>query len=256
MGSTDGIVILAESGYAAEVASICAALGLPVRAIAGTGSALAAATALGLEAISWTGDIAALPPGPVAITGGDGAERHTLRVRLADADRHATTLIHPDATVGLAVEFGIGCIVSPGARITSNAVVGPGTLINTGAILSHDDRVGRDVTISPSVTICGGVTINDRGVDRCRRDNPAWHQHRDRVHRRRRSRGDEGCPRWYHRCRGTSETALAGQPKTSIHPWNHLGDKKFERRHRLSVIERTPAARDHRVVDRRVRGDC
>ena len=162
MGSTDGIVILAESGYAAEVASICAALGLPVRAIAGTGSALAAATALGLEAISWTGDIAALPPGPVAITGGDGAERHTLRVRLADADRHATTLIHPDATVGLAVEFGIGCIVSPGARITSNVVVGPGTLINTGAILSHDDRVGRDVTISPSVTICGGVTINDR----------------------------------------------------------------------------------------------
>jgi sugar O-acyltransferase (sialic acid O-acetyltransferase NeuD family) len=161
MGSADGIVILADSGYAAEVASICAALGLPVRAIAGTGSALAAAATLGIEAMNWTGDVAALPPGPVAITGGDGAERQRIRLRLADADRQAITLVHPEATVGLAVEFGTGCIVSPGALITSNVVVGPGTLINTGAILSHDDRVGQDVTISPSATICGGVTIGD-----------------------------------------------------------------------------------------------
>jgi acetyltransferase-like isoleucine patch superfamily enzyme len=38
---------------------------------------------------------------------------------------------------------------------------GAGTFINTGAVLSHDDRVGDYVTISPSVTVCGGVLIGD-----------------------------------------------------------------------------------------------
>ena len=55
MTTITGIVILSDSGFAAEVTSICAALDLPVAAIVGTGSALDAATTLGIDAVSWTG---------------------------------------------------------------------------------------------------------------------------------------------------------------------------------------------------------
>jgi sugar O-acyltransferase (sialic acid O-acetyltransferase NeuD family) len=161
MTTITGIVILSDSGFAAEVTSICAALDLPVAAIVGTGSALDAATTLGIDAVSWTGDAATLPPGRVAIALGDRTERMAVQAGLVTAGRSVATLVHPDATIGLAVELGEGCIVSPGARITSNVIIGAGTFINTGAVLSHDDRVGDYVTISPSVTVCGGVLIGD-----------------------------------------------------------------------------------------------
>lgn len=161
MTTANAIVILSDSGFAAEVASICAALDLPVAAIVGTGSALDAAATLGIEAVRWTGDVAILPPGLVAIALGDGTERMAVQADLATAGRSVATLVHPDTTTGLAVELGEGCIVSPGARITSNVIIGAGTFINTGAILSHDDRVGDYVTISPSATVCGGVLIGD-----------------------------------------------------------------------------------------------
>ena len=161
MTSGDGIVIMATSGYAAEVASICAALDLSVIAIIGSGQALEAARTLGVDALPWDGDIGEVPPGRIAMTSGTAGERHALRAGLVGSGRDVITLVHPDATVGLAVELGRGCIVSPGARITSNVVVGPGTQINTGAILSHDDRIGRDVTLSPSATLCGGVVVGD-----------------------------------------------------------------------------------------------
>ena len=159
--ASDGIVILATSGYAAEIASICAALDLRVEAIVGTGSALDAAATLGIDAAIWTGNTAARPPGRVAIALADGAERSQIRSELAAAGRSIATLVHPDATVGLAVKLGEGCLLSPGVRVTSNVDIGAGTLLHTGAILSHDDKIGSDVTISPSVTVCGGVAIED-----------------------------------------------------------------------------------------------
>ena len=161
MQPDDDIIIVSNSGYAGEVASVVAALGRRTAMIVGTGSALSAAESLGISTMPWSGHLADLPPGLVAIALGSASERRDLRHGLVADGRQCCTLVHPDTTIGLAVEFGTGCLVSPGVCITSNVAVGSGTLIHTGAVLSHDDRIGDDVTISPAATLCGGVTVED-----------------------------------------------------------------------------------------------
>ena len=156
------VTIIADSGFAAEVASIIGSLGARVLAIYGTVGAHSSARHLNIEFIQSDPNLALLPgESMIALALSRLDERKAMDGRLTELGRAPTRFIHPDATVGFAVEIGDGSIVSPGARLTANIRIGRCALIHTAVVLSHDDRIGDYVTISPSATITGGVTIED-----------------------------------------------------------------------------------------------
>ncbi len=169
------LVVIAGSGYLAEVAGIVAAP--EQRAVGrrqgsaghrevvwqivavvdeGDGPVVAeVAQRLGVEVLA---DLAHVgPTDAVACAGGSPLRRAEVMA----SGRPMPVLVHADATIGPWVELGDGTIVSPGARITASVVVGRCCLIHTGAIISHDDRLGDFVTVSPSATLCGGVEVGD-----------------------------------------------------------------------------------------------
>lgn len=156
------MIIYATSGYAAEVVGIAQSVGHRVTAIWGSDGARLAADRLAIPFHEVDQDHDVPPHGDVVIALGDNERRGSLHKRLAETGRTAVTLVHPDTTIGPAVDLGAGTVVSPGVRITANLRVGSGALVHTGAVLSHDDVLGDFVTISPAVTLCGGVTVGDR----------------------------------------------------------------------------------------------
>ena len=70
-------------------------------------------------------------------------------------------LIHGEAYVGKEVTMGMGCIVCPGAIITTDVKIGSHCIINVKASISHDCTVGDFVTVCPGATIGGSVEIGD-----------------------------------------------------------------------------------------------
>ena len=53
-------------------------------------------------------------------------------------------------------------MVFPGAHIVAGAVLGVGCVVNTGALVEHDCVLNDWVSIGPSATLAGGVTIEQR----------------------------------------------------------------------------------------------
>ncbi len=95
----------------------------------------------------------------LAVTGEDKATHRSVVAEATTLGLEPARLIHDDATVGPWVTVGIGCVVSPGVRLTGNVRVGDHCQLHTGAIVSHDDVLADYVTLSPGVTLCGGVTV-------------------------------------------------------------------------------------------------
>jgi len=71
------------------------------------------------------------------------------------------TLIHKEAYVGEDVIFGRGCIVCPGAVITTDVRVGSHCIVNVNASISHDCSIGDFITVCPGATVGGSVEIGD-----------------------------------------------------------------------------------------------
>lgn len=55
--------------------------------------------------------------------------------------------------------MGQGCIVSMGAKISTNVKMGNFVFLNTDSMLCHDGTVGDYVTLSPRATVAGAVKI-------------------------------------------------------------------------------------------------
>lgn len=155
-------IIVASSGYVAEVLAIAASAGVSVDALVGEGHALVVAPELGLPIVASTVEPELIPrDAQVIVTINPPERRQAFVAALAERGVSAPVLVHADATVGPGVTMGAGAIVSPGVRLAATITVGVHCLINTGAVLSHDDVVGDFVTISPSATITGGVHIGN-----------------------------------------------------------------------------------------------
>ena len=95
----------------------------------------------------------------LAVTGENRIGQNSVIDDALARDIELATLIHADATIGPWVTIGIGCMVSPGVRLTGNVIVGNYCQLHTGAIVSHDDVLADRVTLSPGVTLCGGVSV-------------------------------------------------------------------------------------------------
>jgi sugar O-acyltransferase (sialic acid O-acetyltransferase NeuD family) len=89
----------------------------------------------------------------------------SLRVELVTMwpGNEYTTIIAPEAYIGVDVEIGEGTVIAPGSVITTRVSLGRHTIVNIGATISHDVSVGEFVTIGPGVNI-GGNAIIGNGV--------------------------------------------------------------------------------------------
>lgn len=73
----------------------------------------------------------------------------------------AAVAVHPMASVGSDVVLGPGSVLTAGARLTTNVVLGRHVHLNVNATVSHDCRLGDYVTLNPGSRACGNVTLGD-----------------------------------------------------------------------------------------------
>ena len=107
------------------------------------------------------------PNGPVGddvgyvIAIGAGEVRRTLDERLTAAGRRALTLVHPMATVGGDNRIAEGCILTAGARVTTNITLGRHTHLHVNCTIGHDSVLDDFVSVYPGATVSGNVHLAD-----------------------------------------------------------------------------------------------
>lgn len=93
------------------------------------------------------------------------------RVRREVADRASALggtvgppIVHPHARVGLDVRIGEGCVVAPGATMTTNVRLGRHVHIGSNVVIGHDTTIGDHTSVYPGATVSGNVTIGPKVV--------------------------------------------------------------------------------------------
>jgi sugar O-acyltransferase (sialic acid O-acetyltransferase NeuD family) len=94
---------------------------------------------------------------------GAGSVREAIAERLTAAGRRAVTLVHPMATVGGDNRIAAGCIVTAGARVTTNISLGRHTQLHVNCTIGHDSVLDDFVSVYPGATVSGNVHL-ERGV--------------------------------------------------------------------------------------------
>lgn len=92
---------------------------------------------------------------------GSAAACAAIDCRLSELGFTATTLIHPDATVGPDLRMGDGAIVCAGARVTTNIVIGRHVHIDRNCVVGHDSRLGNYAMVYPGAAIAGETHIGN-----------------------------------------------------------------------------------------------
>jgi sugar O-acyltransferase (sialic acid O-acetyltransferase NeuD family) len=92
---------------------------------------------------------------------GSSEYREKLAIRLGGQTFHHS-LCHPQSSLGSDVEFGVGCILAAGSRITTNVRIGNHFHLNLNSTVGHDVVIGDFVTVFPGVNISGNVVIGDK----------------------------------------------------------------------------------------------
>ena len=90
---------------------------------------------------------------------GAGEVRRRIDARLTAAGRRPLTLVHPMATVGGDNRIGEGCILTAGARVTTNISLGRHTQLHVNCTIGHDSVLDDFVSVYPGATVSGNVTI-------------------------------------------------------------------------------------------------
>ncbi len=167
MSDLTPLAIVSASGAASEYIGIvenprAGGTRYTIAAIVGSGELLAdLASRVQVSLLPGIGD---LPEGTHVAISGDHPLHREVVAAMADRSLVAATLIHADTTIGPWVTIGEGSVLSPGVRVTGNVRIGRHCQLHTGAIVSHDGVLHDFVTLSPSVTLCGGVTVGTRST--------------------------------------------------------------------------------------------
>ena len=90
---------------------------------------------------------------------GAGGVRRTIDERLTAAGRRALTLVHPIATVGGDNRIAEGCILTAGARVTTNITLGRHTQLHVNSTIGHDSVLDDFVSVYPGATVSGNVHL-------------------------------------------------------------------------------------------------
>lgn len=87
--------------------------------------------------------------------------RHRVQARLSQAGWRFTGVRHPSAVVSAlatiepCAQLLAACVVQPGAR------VGTGAIVNTAAVVEHDAVVGAWTHVAPRALLCGDVEVGE-----------------------------------------------------------------------------------------------
>lgn len=95
---------------------------------------------------------------PAVIAIGDGAVRKRIEKENSDIEIWGNVDL---GTSYAQVDIGDGCIICPGAIITTNVWIGRHIIVNVNASISHDCNIGDYSTISPGAVLCGNVTLGE-----------------------------------------------------------------------------------------------
>ena len=90
---------------------------------------------------------------------GAGEVRRRIDTRLTAAGRRPLTLVHPMATVGGDNRIAEGCILTAGARVTTNITLGRHTQLHVNCTIGHDSVLDDFVSVYPGATVSGNVHL-------------------------------------------------------------------------------------------------
>jgi len=71
------------------------------------------------------------------------------------------SIIHPRTVIGRNVQYGPGCVICPGAILTSDIVVGDYVIINCQSSIGHDAKIGSWATLFCHCDITGYVNVGE-----------------------------------------------------------------------------------------------
>ena len=121
---------------------------------------------LGRIKANWLGSVDDFLSNNVPMSFALGIGNPFTRMQLAEqfeaAGHEPVTLIHPSATFGADVTLGAGVFVASHVSITTNVKIDDHSHINVNSTISHDCQISRFVTISPSCSVLGSVTLQER----------------------------------------------------------------------------------------------
>jgi sugar O-acyltransferase (sialic acid O-acetyltransferase NeuD family) len=163
------IVIIGCGGFGREVVSIVHARRSAGEDIAVDGVVddspspgdLRALERLGVTYLGGTEAAAALGVGlELVVAVGNPQARRALVARLGEEVSYAT-LVHPDSTLGAAVQLGTGCVIAPGARLSTQITLGSHVHVDQNATVGHDTVIGDFVRLNPQACVSGSVRLGD-----------------------------------------------------------------------------------------------
>jgi sugar O-acyltransferase (sialic acid O-acetyltransferase NeuD family) len=158
------MLLVAASGLAREVLSVCEALGRPVLGVLDDDPGKAG-TALGTAAVLGPLERVRDHPGAeLLLCAGKGSVRRDLAVRLAAIgvgdDRYAT-VVDPSVRISSSCSVGVGSILLGGVVLTSDVRIGRHVVCMPHVTLTHDDDLADYVTLTAGVSLGGGVIVGE-----------------------------------------------------------------------------------------------
>ena len=97
----------------------------------------------------------------IVIAIGDPRARLKIATELRKFGVEFPLIQHPTATVGFGCRLGAGCILCPGAVITTNVTLGDFVIVNVHASVGHDAQLGTGVTLSGHVDVTGWAVLGE-----------------------------------------------------------------------------------------------
>ncbi len=115
--------------------------------------------ALGASFLGTTEAIDAAMPFMLGV--GTSVARREIDRRLVARGCGSPILRHPTSTVGSQHDFGPGCVLAAGARVTTNVRLGRHVHLSPNVVVGHDVTIGNYSTVLPGATISGNVTLGE-----------------------------------------------------------------------------------------------
>lgn len=161
---TAPLVLVAASGLAREVLSVCAAQGVSVLGVLDDNPDLVGVGFGTTTVLSGLDGIRGHVDAPLLLCAGKGAARRELAARLAAlgvGDDRFATLVDPSVYVPATCSLGPGSILLAGVVLTADVRLGRHVVCMPNVTLTHDDELADYVTLTAGVSLGGGVRVGE-----------------------------------------------------------------------------------------------
>jgi sugar O-acyltransferase (sialic acid O-acetyltransferase NeuD family) len=113
---------------------------------------------LGIRYLGTVADLR-LPDVSYLIAIADPLARRRIDSQLTAAGFAAGVFVDPAASVGVSVTVAPGCIVMPGARVTTNVILGRHVHLHVNSTVGHDSILEDFVSVYPNGSVAGATII-------------------------------------------------------------------------------------------------